>query len=186
MKSEMTRVIVVGTSCVGKTTFAKSLARVLSLPHIELDALYWKPRWVPRSPDEFRALVEQMLSQEQWVTDGNYRVVRDIVWSRATTVIWLDYALPLIFWRAVTRTLRRILTREELFATNRESLRMAFFSRDSILWWVLTTFHRRRKQYQRLFDTATFPHLAYVQFQKPSEAQRFLTMLRSAPADECS
>jgi adenylate kinase family enzyme len=167
MKSEMTRVIVVGTSCVGKTTFAKSLARVLSLPHIELDALYWKPRWVARSPDEFRALVEQMLSQEQWVTDGNYRVARDIVWSRATTVIWLDYGFPLVFWRAVTRTLRRVLTREELFATNRESLCMAFFSRDPILWWVVTTFHRRRKQYRRLFDTKRSPTFRTFNFESP-------------------
>ena len=38
MQSEMARVVVIGTSCVGKTTFAKSLARVLSFPHIELDA----------------------------------------------------------------------------------------------------------------------------------------------------
>lgn len=108
------------------------------------------------------------------------------MWARATTVVWLDYAFPLVFWRALSRTLRRILTREELFATNRESLRMAFFSRDSILWWVITTFHRRRKQYRRLFDTKTFPHLAYVEFQKPSEARRFLTRLKSAQGAGCS
>jgi hypothetical protein len=58
-----------------------------------------------------------------------------------------------------------------------ESLRMAFFSRESILWWVVSTFHRRRKQYQRLFDSKTFPHLAYVEFRKPSEAQIFLARL---------
>ena len=70
----MTRVVVIGTSCVGKTTFAKSLARVLSFPHIELDALYWQPNWVPRPPEEFRALTAQALSQGYWVTDGNYSV----------------------------------------------------------------------------------------------------------------
>lgn len=177
MKPEIARVVVIGTSCVGKTAFAKSLARVLGFPHIELDALYWQPNWVPRSPDEFHALVEQVLSQEHWVTDGNYGSVRDIVWSRAMTVIWLDHAFPLVFWRALSRTLRRIATREELFSSNRESLRMAFFSRDSILWWVLTTFRRRRKQYRRLFDTATFPHLGYVKFRKSFEAQNFLMTL---------
>jgi adenylate kinase family enzyme len=100
----MTRVVVIGTSCVGKTSFARSLARVLSVPHIELDALYWQPQWVPRLPDEFRQVVEKELSQDCWITDGNYSVVRDLTWSRATTVTWLNYAFPVVLWRALTRT----------------------------------------------------------------------------------
>jgi adenylate kinase family enzyme len=179
MKSEMTRVVVIGTSCVGKTTFAQALARVLSFPHVELDALYWQPNWIPRPSEEFRALTAQALSQDRWVTDGNYGVVRDLIWSRATTVIWLNYGFPTVLWRAVTRTLRRVLTREELFSANRESLRMAFFSRESILWWVLTTFHRRRKQYRVLFDRRTSPQLVYVELRNPSEAKHFLAGLET-------
>jgi len=179
MKSKMTRVVVIGTSCVGKTTFARSLARVLSLPHVELDALYWQPHWVPRPSEEFRKLVAQELSQGCWVTDGNYSVVRDLVWSRATTVIWLNYSFQIVLWRALTRTMRRVLTQEELFSANRESLRMAFFSRESILWWVLTTFHRRRKRYRQLFDMRTSPQLVYVEFRNPIEAQNFLTGLQA-------
>lgn len=172
--SEMARVVVIGTSCVGKTMFARSLAHVLSFPHIELDALYWQTNWVPRPPDEFRALTAQALAQDCWVTDGNYGAVRDLVWPRATTVIWLNYSFPIVLWRALTRTIRRVLTQEELFSGNRESLRMAFLSRESILWWVITTFHRRRRQYRRLFDKATISQLAYVEFRSPSEAQNFL------------
>ena len=172
--NEITRVVVIGTSCVGKTTFAQALARVLNFPHVELDSLHWQPNWIPRPPEEFRALTAQALSQGCWVTDGNYSVVRDLVWSRATTVIWLNYVFPLVLWRALTRTFRRVLTQEELYSGNRESLRMAFFSRESILWWVITTFHRRRRQYRRLFDTATTPRLAYVEFRSPAEARNFL------------
>ena len=179
MKSEMTRVVVIGTSCVGKTTFAQALARVLSFPHVELDALYWQPNWIPRPSEEFRALTAQALSQDRWVTDGNYAVVRDLIWSRATTVIWLNYGFPLVLWRALTRTVRRVLTQEELFSANRESLRLAFFSRDSILWWVLTTFHRRRKQYRVLFDRRTSPQLVYVELRNPSEAKHFLAGLET-------
>ena len=175
MKTELGRVVVVGTSCAGKTSFAQSLSRALSFPHIELDRLYWQPNWVPRPAEEFRALTAQALSQDRWVVDGNYGVVRDLVWSRATTIVWLNYSFPTVLWRALVRTVRRALTREELFSSgNRESLRMAFFSRESILWWVLTTFYRRRKQYRELFDTTMFPQLAYVEFRKPSQAQSFL------------
>jgi adenylate kinase family enzyme len=170
---------VIGTSCVRKTSFARSLARVLSVPHIELDALYWQPQWVPRLPDEFRQVVEKELSQDCWITDGNYSVVRDLTWSRATTVTWLNYAFPVVLWRALTRTVRRVLTQEELFSGNRESLRMALFSRESILWWVLTTFHRRRKQYRELFDTRPSSRLVYVELRNPSEALHFLAGLET-------
>jgi adenylate kinase family enzyme len=177
MRTDMARVVVIGTSCAGKTTFARSLARVLGFPHIELDALHWQPNWIERPDDEFRALAAAALAQNSWVTDGNY--VRDLVWSRATTVIWLNYAFPVVLWRAVARTLRRAQTGEELFSGNRESLRMAFFSRDSILWWVLTTFHRRRKRYRALFDTPPSPRLEYVEFLKPPEAEHFLARLKT-------
>ncbi len=179
LAGNMNRVVVIGTSCVGKTIFARSLAEALCCPHVELDALYWQPNWIPRPPDEFQELVAKELSQGCWVTDGNYSVVRDLVWSRATTVIWLNYTFPVVLWRALTRTIRRVLTKEELFSGNRESLRMALFSRESILWWVLTTFHRRRKRYRELFDMRTSPQLIYVEFRNPTEAQNFLTELET-------
>jgi len=183
LAGNMNRVVVIGTSCAGKTAFARSLACALSFPHVELDALYWQPNWIPRPSEEFRALTAQVLSEDRWVTDGNYGVVRNLVWSRATTVIWLNYGFPTVLWRAVTRTLRRVRTREELFSGNRESLRMAFFSRDSILW-VLTTFHWRRKQYRVLFDTATFPQLVYVELRNSTEAENFLTRLETSVPNE--
>lgn len=179
MKSQMARVVVIGTSCAGKTTFARSLARILIFPHIELDALHWLPNWIERPADDFRALTAQAIAQDCWVIDSNYGIVRDLIWSRATTVIWLNYSFPIVLWRALARTLRRTLTREELFSGNRESLRMALFSRESILWWVLTTFRRRRKHYRSLFDARTSSHLAYVEFRNPAEAQFFLTKLEA-------
>ena len=177
MKSNWERVVVIGTSCAGKTTFAQALARLLGCPPIELDAFHWLPHWTERPSGEFRAHTAQALAQDRWVVDGNYAIVRDLLCSRATTVIWLNYSFSTVIWRALTRTLRRAWTGEELFAGNRESLRMAFFSRESILWWVLTTFHRRRRQYRQLFDTQPSPSLEYVEFQYPTEAETFLAAI---------
>ncbi len=42
----MRRIVVIGTSGSGKTTLARELAGRLNVPHIELDALHWKPNWV--------------------------------------------------------------------------------------------------------------------------------------------
>jgi len=168
------RVAIVGTSCSGKSTLARRIAPVLDAIHIELDALYWGPRWTTSSDEVFRARVERALAAPRWVCDGNHRAVRDLVWGRATTVVWLDFGLARVMGRAIARTARRVATREKLYAGNRESFARAFMSRDSILLWVLHSHHARRRRYAERFGTPgeTGPRL--VRLAHPRDAERFL------------
>ncbi|HET89697.1 MAG TPA: adenylate kinase, partial [Chloroflexi bacterium] len=137
------RILVIGTTGSGKTTMAHRLSRRLGLPHIELDALHWGPDWTPVPLPEFRASVQEALSRESWMTDGNYSKVRDITWGRADTIVWLDYPLPVILGRLLRRTLRRVCHREQLWSDNRESFQAQFLSRDSLFLWALQTYRRR-------------------------------------------
>jgi adenylate kinase family enzyme len=178
---DLRRVAVVGTSCAGKTTLAAALAAQLQVPHIELDALHWRADWVPAPQDIFRQAVAAATSAERWVSDGNYAVVRDLVWGRATAVIWLDYPFATVLWRALYRTLRRALLREELYSGNRESFRKALLSRDSILWWVVTTWARRRREYPMLLEQPAFAHLEVIALKSPREADLFLRREAGAP-----
>lgn len=178
------RVAVVGTSCVGKTTFARNLSTCLGVCHIELDALFWQPEWVERPVSEFKLLVEQETSVARWVVDGNYSPVRDIVWGRATDIIWLNYSFPIVLSRALKRTVGRIITREKLFSGNRESLRQSFFSRDSILFWVLKTFRRNRVKYVSLKSSDEWRQLKFREFRHPSEAISFLSQWDIAAQQE--
>ena len=171
---DLRRVAVVGTSCSGKTTFAAALAARLQAPHIELDALHWRPDWVAAPREAFREAVALATSAERWVSDGNYSVVRDLVWGRATAVIWLDYPFATVLRRALYRTARRALLREELYSGNRETFRRALLSRDSILWWVLTTYRRRRREFTDLFQQGAFAHLDVVRLGSQREADSFL------------
>ena len=133
----------IGTSCSGKTTFARRLGPILGAPQIELDALHWGADWTPR-PD-FRERVDQATRAQKWIVDGNYSAVRPLLWSRATTAIWLNYGFGTTMGRALSRTLRRAFRSEPLYAGNRESLQKAFLSHESILLWVLTTHGPRRR-----------------------------------------
>ena len=174
MSSDLERIVVVGSSCSGKTTYAKRLAASLGHDHLELDALHWLPNWVERPDKEFRALVSTAAAANGWVIDGNYSIVRDLIWPRATCVVWLNYGFPIVFARALRRTLRRSLTREELYSGNRESLRRSFLHRDSILLWVITTYKRRKKSFLQLRASNVFNHLQWVEFRKPCDAEHFL------------
>jgi len=171
-------VVVIGSSCSGKTTLARRVAAAIGCPHVELDALHWGPGWSEAPDEQFRAAVRQRIEPPRWVVDGNYGKVRDIVWPKATDVIWLNYSFPVVFGRALARTLGRMLTRELLYSGNRESFRNTFLSRDSILWWVVTTFRSRRRQYRELFGGDTFPQLSLTELRRPRDAERLVRTLR--------
>ena len=121
------RAIVIGTSGTGKTTFARQLAQAVGAPHTEMDALHWGPDWTPHPLAQFRAAVDAASAGARWVIDGNYTAVRDLLWPRATHIVWLDYSRLRVFGQVLRRTLQRGVRQTPLWAGNRESLRRAFF-----------------------------------------------------------
>ena len=174
--SMLARVNVVGVSGSGKTTFARRLASLLDTSYVEMDSLHWAANWTEVSNEELLARVDTALKTDRWVLDGNYSRTRAIKWARATCVIWLDYSLPIALGRVVVRTLRRVLSREELWAGNRESLRMAF-SRSSIVLWTLQTHAKRRRDLTVAMEDPRWSHIRFVRLRSPSEAERFLRAL---------
>jgi adenylate kinase family enzyme len=169
------RIVVVGTTGSGKTTMAGRLSQKLGFPHTELDALNWGPNWTMRPDEIFRSLVDQATQGERWVIDGNYSRSRDIVWSRADTVVWLDYSLALIMWRLWWRILRRGVLREELWSGNRERLWVHFFSRDSLFLWALNTYKRRKREYPALLSSPDYSHLKLVHLRSQRQAKNWLS-----------
>lgn len=177
--SNLTRVVVAGTSCSGKTTFARRLASMLGTAHIELDALYWGPEWTARR--EFRQDVLTAAQQPRWVIDGNYSAVRDLIWRRCTAIVWLDYAFARVFSQALRRTARRIITRERLYSGNRETLRNAVFDTEGIPWWVIRTHRKRRREFPELFRRPEYGHATVIRLPTPAAAEAFLADLRVRP-----
>lgn len=169
----MERINVTGTSCSGKTTLARALSERLGVPHVELDALFWGPRWQPHPPEEFRDRLAEALAADRWVADGGYQAARDITWRRVDTVVWLDYPLRTVLARWARRSVRRLASREELWpgTGNRESLSRSI-GRESLLWWILRTHRgRRRRTAARL---ASRPEIRVIRLRSPRETERWL------------
>ncbi|HAY84497.1 MAG TPA: adenylate kinase, partial [Chloroflexi bacterium] len=76
----MTRIHIIGSGGAGKTVLASRLASALQVPHIELDSLFWGENWQPTETEVFQQVVGEALAGEDWVTDGNYSKVRQIIW----------------------------------------------------------------------------------------------------------
>ena len=171
------RIVVVGTSGSGKTTVARQLAAALDVTYVELDALNWEADWVglnEHDPEEFRRRVEEAVRGDAWVVDGNYGIVRDLVWPNATALVWLDYPLRVALWRMAKRTISRTLTKEPLWKGNTESFRKQFFSRESLFLWAIKTNRRRHTTYPAALAQPEYAHLVVLRQRSPRETRAWL------------
>ncbi len=172
----MQRVVVIGTSCAGKSTLAQRLATRVHTQCIDLDDLHWEPDWVEAPDEVFRSRVLAATASEQWIVAGNYKQVRDIVWPAADTVIWLDFSFIVVFTRMLRRTVRRIIRKEVLFAGNVEKARMHLkvWSKDSLINWVVATHWKRRREFTNELSQNRYCHLTVLRFTRPQQVEQWM------------
>lgn len=170
---KISRINVVGTSGSGKSTFAKALAGKLNCPYVEMDSIWWKENWQNVSDEEFFEKLETALATDAWVLDGNYTRSTPVKWRNAQMVIWLDFPLHITLYRAIKRALVRLITREEMWHGNKESL-SKLLSKDSIVWWTITTYKNNVAKYEALMKDERFVHIQFVRLRSQKNVDEFL------------
>lgn len=168
------RLQVMGPAGSGKSTLAQAAAVQLRLPFHELDSVFWGPNWTPMPREAFRGAVAEIVAGDSWAIGANYSAVRDVIWSRVDAVVWLDLPLSLILPQLLRRTLRRIVTREALWAGNRETWREAFFSRESLFPYSVRQHARFRRELPAALDTLARRGVQTWRLRSSREAQAWL------------
>lgn len=175
----MRRIIIIGTTGSGKTWLGQQLGQNLGLPVYDLDDFYWQPDWKLSQPDVFQAQTAAAIAGNAWIVTGNYHLVRDRVWARGDTLIWLDYSLPRTIWQLLGRTRRNLTQCETLCNGNVETWRRVC-SRRSIFIWLLQTYHRRRQDYTICFsDPSLWHHLQKIHLRSPRATALWLSQFGS-------
>lgn len=166
------RILVAGVTGSGKSTFASELAGVLDLPYTEIDSLYHGPNWVPRP--QFVGEVVDLTEGDKWVTEWQYRIVRERLLDRAELLVWLDYPFPVTLSRVVRRTVRRRIRREVLWHGNVEPPLKSFFTEpdDNIVRWAIANRDKYRERIPRVEEER--PDLTIVRLATPAEAKRWI------------
>jgi adenylate kinase family enzyme len=175
------RIAVVGTSGSGKSTLVKRISDTLRLPVIDLDAINWQAGWRDlnsHDPDLFKARIAEAAAAESWVSDGNYgRNAQPILFARATDIVWLDYARPLVMARVIRRSFRRALSSKELWPGTGNVERFSdWLDSGHPIRWAWTTHAEYRAEYGGL-KQAPPPHLQVHQLRRPADADRLLESL---------
>ncbi len=108
----MKRIAIIGLSGSGKSTFANKLGKKLNRPVIHLDKEYWTCDWKRRyTSDEWNKFSEDLINQDEWIIDGNYRSTMASRLNRADIIIFFDFPK----WRCLLRAFIRIFNKKPPF-----------------------------------------------------------------------
>jgi adenylate kinase family enzyme len=167
--------LVAGISGAGKSTFARELCRRTALPYFEMDAFFHGPGWteIPTFEDDVAAVA----AQDRWVFDSHgYQQVRDLLWSRADTVVWLAYPRAVVTGRALRRSYERARGQAPIFNGNTESFRSWLDPEHPIQWSVRAYAARRDDMLARFADPA-YADVRKVTLRTPAAARRWLDLV---------
>lgn len=87
---DMNRILVIGCPGAGKTYFAKALSKLIDIPVIHMDNLYWNKDRTSVSKEELENKLLPYLKEEKWIIDGNYHETLKQRLEYATDVFFLN------------------------------------------------------------------------------------------------
>ena len=122
----MLPIVIMGPPGSGKSTLARRFGARHDLPVFHLDHVYWRPGWLPASPEAFSAEVERLADLPAWVMDGNYGATLAPRLARADTVVFLDLPPRTYLPRVLRRALVGAIVGRTQASGCRERLNAAF------------------------------------------------------------
>lgn len=99
----MRKVLVIGSSGAGKSTFSRRLGEITGLKVIHLDKLFWNANWVETPKDDWREHVADVLEGDSWIIDGNFGGTMEMRLGACDTVIFLDLPRLVCTWSVIKR-----------------------------------------------------------------------------------
>ena len=150
------------------------------MPHVELDSLYFGPEFSTAPLPLLRERTSAAIAGDRWVTDGNKRAVRDLVWPRADTIVWLDYPLGVRFWRLAKRARGRtsVLKAQAAETGSKTALPRQLLAAARGVLTALRSHAGQRREYPRMFAEPANEHLAVVRLRSPRATRQWLTLPR--------
>ncbi|NLA87772.1 MAG: hypothetical protein GX847_10950 [Clostridiales bacterium] len=99
------RILVLGCCGSGKSTFARRLGALTGIPVVHLDKLFWKPGWVQSAKEEFYDALQNALSEESWIIDGNYAGSLPLRLTYCDMAVYFDFPRAVCLWGVLRRVL---------------------------------------------------------------------------------
>ncbi len=101
------KIVIVGISATGKSTFARKLVERTGLPLTHMDTIWWKPGWIEVGDEDATKQLDATTLTSEWIIEGYIpHGARDFVFERADAILYLDYSGSIAAWRYIKRWLK--------------------------------------------------------------------------------
>jgi adenylate kinase family enzyme len=97
------RVVVIGSSGAGKSTFARRLGAATGIPVTHIDQLFWQPGWVQTPKPLYLERLAAVVAQDRWIIEGVNASTLDLRLPRADLLVWLERSRLVCLRRVVRR-----------------------------------------------------------------------------------
>jgi adenylate kinase family enzyme len=167
------KILVVGVSASGKSTFSRKLADILNLPLTLMDSIMWKPGWVYAGDEKVVEELRKISTRPEWVIEGYIaKDARTFLFDAADIIIYLDYPRIIPTWRYIKRFLKhRKNSRPELEGSP-EKFSFKFLRTVWMKWEVITL-----DEFLNNIDNKA----KIIKFYTPKEAESFLKNSTTKP-----
>jgi len=164
----MKKILIIGSSGAGKSTFTKRLAKKLNIDAIHLDHLFWLPDWKERPNNQFDNLLHKELTKDSWIIDGNYHRTLPERLKYSDTVIHLDFNRWLCLYRAIKRW---FLKKEKQAPDCSHKFSIGFF------WFILYQYPKEYKIESKAYKEL-HPDINWIDLQNSTQAEQFLQNIK--------
>lgn len=145
------KIMVIGYSGSGKSTFSKRLSSVYELPVLHIDRIFFGPNWVERDKGIVEQEIRAFMKQDSWTIDGHYRHLAKERFDQATQIYIFDFNRFKCLYGAILRRIKyHNKSRDSIAEGCKERLNLSF------MWWILHTGRKKDskellKSYQTLY-----------------------------------
>jgi len=160
------RILVLGVSASGKTTFARKLHAKLDIPVILADSLMWEPGWKYIGDEAVVSKIQELIKKEEWIFEGYIATAaRAEVFDRADIIIYLDYPGWLSAWRYIKRILQHHRKSREELPGSPDSFNFSFLK--------LIFLKKEVEKIELLLKTGNWDNKLF-RFESPKDAKVYL------------
>lgn len=164
---DFSRVSVIGCPGSGKTTFTKSLGKILARDVIHLDKVLWGANWRMLPYEQRQIIHGNLISAERWIIDGMWKSHLTERLDAATLIIFLDYKRSVSLHRAIRRRIKYSgRQRDDIADGCLEKL-------DNYFLHYIWTFKRKVRPFI-LQELSLRPNLDVITLSTPKQAEFFL------------
>ena len=156
------KAIIIGCPGSGKSTFARKLHMKTSVLLHHLDMLWWNSDKTTVSADVFDAKLQEIISDENWIIDGNYSRTLEMRLHACDMVFFFDLPIE----ECIEGIYKRIGTRREDLPWVEERVDEEF------LEFVKSFKSEGREQIISLLDK--YRHVKLITFKSYEEADEYL------------